>query len=231
MKTKLFAAAAFAAFGLSATSTLAATTFYNADHSESVTITAVQLEPAPPGFASYALPAGETMIDDFDSPVAAGFSATGGTIHAYPGNPSTDAEPPGDQSAFESVEGNSSSFTVTDLNGALTEISFYMGSPDSYNGLSLTVNGGLGPIVLHGSDIWGGPSANPGNGDQNAGFLVTYTFSPNTVKSLTFSSTQNSFEFDNLSGVSVPEPASWALMIMGFGAAGAMMRRRKALVA
>ena len=29
----------------------------------------------------------------------------------------------------------------------------------------------------------------------------------------------------------VPEPASWALMIMGFGAAGAMIRRRKAVAA
>jgi hypothetical protein len=29
----------------------------------------------------------------------------------------------------------------------------------------------------------------------------------------------------------VPEPASWALMILGFGAAGAILRRRRALVA
>jgi hypothetical protein len=28
--------------------------------------------------------------------------------------------------------------------------------------------------------------------------------------------------------VSVPEPASWALMIGGFGMAGAMLRRRRA---
>ena len=30
-------------------------------------------------------------------------------------------------------------------------------------------------------------------------------------------------------GVAVPEPATWALMIMGFGAAGAMIRRKRAL--
>ena len=29
----------------------------------------------------------------------------------------------------------------------------------------------------------------------------------------------------------VPEPATWAMMIIGFGAAGSMIRRRKAVVA
>ncbi len=32
-------------------------------------------------------------------------------------------------------------------------------------------------------------------------------------------------------GAAVPEPATWAMMIVGFGAAGAMMRRRRAAVA
>ena len=32
-------------------------------------------------------------------------------------------------------------------------------------------------------------------------------------------------------GNEVPEPATWALMIMGFGSAGAMLRRRKSVVA
>jgi PEP-CTERM motif len=37
----------------------------------------------------------------------------------------------------------------------------------------------------------------------------------------------NDFGVDNISLASVPEPASWALMITGFGAAGAMLRRRR----
>jgi len=32
-------------------------------------------------------------------------------------------------------------------------------------------------------------------------------------------------------GNEIPEPSTWALMIMGFGSAGAMLRRRKAVVA
>jgi hypothetical protein len=32
-------------------------------------------------------------------------------------------------------------------------------------------------------------------------------------------------------GIGVPEPASWALMLAGFGSLGAAMRRRRALAA
>jgi hypothetical protein len=227
MKTKLLAAAAvFAVAGLGATSALASTTIFNAAHTESVTISSVQLQPTPafPGFASELMPAGFTMIDTFDSAVASGFSVSGGNIIAAPGASCCDAEPPGDTTNFESVEGSDNPFTLTDTHGALKAISFYMGSPDDYNHIALTINGGPGPIILSGTDIWGGGEF---HGDQTVGFLVTYTFSPKTVHSLTFSSTSRSFEFDNLAGISVPEPASWALMIMGFGAAGAMLRGKR----
>lgn len=36
---------------------------------------------------------------------------------------------------------------------------------------------------------------------------------------------------DRVYAIAVPEPASWALMIAGFGSAGAMIRRRKAAIA
>lgn len=43
----------------------------------------------------------------------------------------------------------------------------------------------------------------------------------------------NDFVLDDLSfsGAAVPEPATWAMMITGFGAAGAMIRRRRAMLA
>jgi hypothetical protein len=37
----------------------------------------------------------------------------------------------------------------------------------------------------------------------------------------------NDFGVDNIKLATVPEPASWALMIVGFGSAGAMLRRRR----
>ena len=58
------------------------------------------------------------------------------------------------------------------------------------------------------------------------------------VRSVTFSSGPGeSFDLDNLRFGSalaiagVPEPASWALMILGFGGAGMAIRRRRAILA
>jgi hypothetical protein len=230
MKTKLLAAAAFAVAGLTATSALASNTI--TQNGESVTITAIDT----PWTSTLTGGPGFVMIDDFDGiNPASGFTVAGGQI--FTGSVSgVAAAPPTDGSHFEAVQvGNP--FTITDTHGFLTDISFYMGSPDGttdgtgspQNNLTVTVNGALGPIVLHGPDIWGGPGVESGDGNQNVGgFLITYHFTPNSVHSLTFTQTgAPAFEFDNLAGISVPEPASWALMIMGFGAAGAMLRGKR----
>ena len=47
------------------------------------------------------------------------------------------------------------------------------------------------------------------------------------VAGLRLSSTQNAFEVDNLAINAVPEPATWAMMLLGFGAVGFAMRRRR----
>jgi hypothetical protein len=39
------------------------------------------------------------------------------------------------------------------------------------------------------------------------------------------------YEYDSRAGGGVPEPASWAMMLLGFGAIGAMVRRRRTLPA
>lgn len=61
------------------------------------------------------------------------------------------------------------------------------------------------------------------------GALVTLNFSGATrtdIGGLRFSSRNNSFEFDNIAVGPVPEPATWALMLVGFAATGFAMRRR-----
>lgn len=53
------------------------------------------------------------------------------------------------------------------------------------------------------------------------------------VRSVTFSTTDpQGFNFDDFTfGSAVPEPATWALMITGFGLAGVGLRRRQARIA
>jgi hypothetical protein len=59
----------------------------------------------------------------------------------------------------------------------------------------------------------------------------TFTFQATSALSkLTLSSTDNGSGgvfFDGLSVTAVPEPATWALMIGGFGMAGALLRRQR----
>jgi hypothetical protein len=234
MKMKLFAAAAVAVGFLAVAGSASASTTIT-QNGESVTITSVEQGWTPTLTAN-----GFVMIDDFDSVnPALGYSVTG--ANPLVGNSSQGAAPKDgsvvDTSTYNSVEvGNP--FTITDNAGSLTGISFYMSSPDAFsgglglqNGLMLTFNNNAAStITLNGLDIWGGSPA--GNGFQGEGFLVTYTFAPDKVHSIQFNQLGGpAFEFDNLAAA--PEPASWALMIMGFGAAGAMLRsrQRKALTA
>ncbi|MBS0360448.1 MAG: PEPxxWA-CTERM sorting domain-containing protein [Proteobacteria bacterium] len=136
------------------------------------------------------------------------------------------APPPADNGVagafYETVEsGGVATLSIAD---AISNFQFYMGSPDTFNGITINfANAALSPVTLNGEAIWGGTP--PGSGDQSLGFTVTYHFDA-PVSSIVFTSDNNSFEFDKLAG-SVPEPATWALMIMGFGGAGALVRNRR----
>ncbi len=65
----------------------------------------------------------------------------------------------------------------------------------------------------------------------------TYNLNWSNLSSVTFSALQGGSEylaFDNLTysaAGAVPEPATWALMILGFGAVGGAMRRRQSVAA
>ena len=185
---------------------------------------------------------GQVMLDDFDAINSAQTSYVGNIID-YPGefeDPiATSAPPPYsggiaiggapgpvDPTNYASVQGGTSA-TYTMLGGqTLRSFSFYMGSPDTFNKLTFFLQGG-GSEVFQGDDIWGGTPA--GTGDRGQGFRVYYDFGGARVTSITFESSQNAFEYDGLAGA-VPEPATWAMMIMGFGAAGAMIRSRRRTV-
>ena len=130
-----------------------------------------------------------------------------------------------DPTRYASVQANQT-WTLSTIPGYfLTSFSFYMGSPDEYNHVVFNFLGG-GSQSFDGNAIWGGPVF---NGDRTKGFRVYYDFDGAKVNSITFSTeSSNAFEFDGLAGaVGVPEPATWAMMILGFGAAGSVLRANR----
>lgn len=173
------------------------------------------------------LPAGQVMVWDFDGLQAAGYStATTGPVSIYNGADGLmsgiSAPPPGDLTNYVAVLGGGS---LTLTTPAIKLLSVYMGSPDAYNSILFNFSDNTSEL-LNGAQLAGGAFG----GDQSIGRRMTYTFGDKTVTSVVFASSQNSFEFDNIATVSaVPEPATWAMMIMGFGLAGSAVRnsRRK----
>jgi len=115
------------------------------------------------------------------------------------------------------------SATIT-FDHLLKSVSFNWGSVDAYNVLTIHWSGGDETVV-----------GNPGGGDQqnpsNNGVFWANVGSGEYISGLTFASSQNSFEIDDISGSAVPEPATWAMMIAGFGLAGAALRRRRTIFA
>jgi hypothetical protein len=189
--------------------------------------------PAPPTKTIYdgilPLPGGQSIIDDFDNPIAPGFTFSGGYVRsgALGLDPGVSAPPPNDLTNYLTVLGGQSA-TLTSIR-PLKTFSFYMGSPDSYN--SVRFIGKDYDFTLNGQDIWL-PAGGGGTGDQSWGRRISYDFGGYGVNKVVFSSSGNSFEFDSLAGsvAGVPEPATWAMMILGFFGLGSMVRRRRAML-
>ena len=178
-----------------------------------------------PGTASYTGPTAFTPTTTFDFEAATP-RWSGGIFTDNVG--SVRAQPFGSTGGYASsgpTDGSPNTFDLTNL-GVLRYVSFIWGSVDSYNTLEVLGVGGSVLKTIVGSDIFV-----PADGNQtspNTNPLVTLAFTGDTygkVTGLRFASTQNAFEIDNLA-VGVPEPASWALMLGGFGLVGAAIRRR-----
>lgn len=140
------------------------------------------------------------------------------------------AVPYGSDGGYLSVGPTDGSPATLTLSGPITSISFLWGSVDTYNTLTLLgtsnpANSG-NPYAFTGID-----ALNPANGYQGNGGSVVVTLTltgadVNSITGLEFASSQNAFEVDSLNVSGVPEPATWAMMIGGFGLVGMAMRRR-----
>lgn len=184
---------------------------------------AVTLSSVTPGTAPYS---GPTPTYDFESPapVSGGLVTTGSvdTIRA---------QPFGSTGNYWTVSPADGTPGIMDLSsiGDIFNISFIWGSVDSYNFIDFLDGNGNVITTFSGSDIF-----NPANGSQTDPDLnpvVRFDVTGDHVASLTslrLRATDNAFETDNFAINAVPEPATWAMMLLGFGAIGFGMRRRRA---
>ncbi len=186
-------------------------------------------------YGSY-VAAGQTIVQDFDAALAPGYSfgttnpffiGTGSANGLYAEPPGT----PGNYIAVQSANGTDGSATLTSLGGGFTNFSLFMGSPDTYNSISFTfLNGDV--VTLNGTQISNGGTLFPTTGDQSLAYRVNFNFGGDVAKSVTLQSIgQNAYESDGWAVSAVPEPATWAMMITGFGLAGAAIRRRRNILA
>ncbi len=173
--------------------------------------------------------AGETLVVTFDAPAAAGYSWTG-NISTATGSDSASAAPAGDLTAYGYVSSVSNPNWAELSTPDLKSISFYWGSIDDYNQLEVLGAGGSVLLTLTGATP--GVGVPPIDGDQlvnrtNRRVFITAD-AGETITGLRFTSTGVAFEFDDIAAAAaVPEPATWAMLIMGFGLVGFAARRRR----
>ena len=140
---------------------------------------------------------------------------TGGVIQ--PGTVLGEAEQPvGGIGKYWSIDPRNTDGTITFSTG-LVGLSFLWGSPDSYNELS---------VALNGSSTFQAVGSNP---TVESYFTITADAGEQitALKFRSFESPGFAFEVDNLRISPVPEPQTYAILLAGLGAIGFVARRRR----
>ena len=116
-------------------------------------------------------------------------------------------------------------FALPSFTGALSARTFMPLS-------AVTLDPGATYVFILGATGGGvGWSYAEGNGQIGTGTFGPYVYSEDQGANWDFSGGEANPFYMEVNVAGVPEPAAWALMILGFGAAGAMLRRRHALAA
>ena len=168
---------------------------------------------------------GESLVWDFDAVADTTHFTFSGSTFAM-SSPGWVAAPANDATNFAAAEPGTDAVFSVKPGLELTSLSFYLGSLDNYNTLTF-FNGGTLVQSFTGNQL---TIPNPANGNQTAGDTnrrYFFTFgAADGVNKVVFSSSAPAFEFDTLAAAisAVPEPQTWAMMILGFGFIGFMLR-------
>ena len=167
-------------------------------------------------------PAGYTLFADFDSSVSQSV-VTGDNFFFATGNVSgLSAGPTGDTTPYLAVLGGG----IANISFAedVRSFSFDYSTVDTYNTLTISyADGGFSDVS--GDDIL---KSGQSSGSASGSFIVNGD--GRLISGIALKTLENSFEVDNLAVSqtlgTVPEPATWALMVVGFGLVAVSMRRR-----
>jgi fibronectin-binding autotransporter adhesin len=137
-----------------------------------------------------------------------------------------------DTTPYMSILGGLSE-TLT-FSGTKSSFGLYWGSIDAYNEIQFFSGSSAIPFAIYsGSTLNAAPPVGS-NGDQSSLSSNAYIlFTDLSFDKVVLSSSGNSFEFDNLHAGSqsrvggIPEPSTWAMIILGFAGIGFMAYRRK----
>lgn len=156
-----------------------------------------------------------------------------GCVDGTPCDNTNAAMPPSSPNILFFLSGGASTMNVA--GGFTTGFSFYYsaannpGSVNVYSGLD-----GTGTLLASLSLPTNSNSGAPGCTSAFCPFTPIGVSFAGTAYSVGFAGSDNQIAFDNITigsvipgGGGVPEPATWALMIMGFGAVGGAMRVRR----
>lgn len=173
---------------------------------------------------------GDKLVN-FNGAPPAGVNVTLSGASIVSGSSGSYAQPFGsDGSKYLSVFGGTSATIRDVLAPGYNQLSFYLGSIDTYNTFRLLSTTGSVITTFTGSAFLGGPSGNQVLSTTNRLITITRGAGDARIGGLEILSSANSAELDNVRFFSaVPEPSTWLMMILGVGIAGAALRRRQAV--
>ncbi|MEP6786596.1 MAG: PEPxxWA-CTERM sorting domain-containing protein [Sphingomonadales bacterium] len=178
------------------------------------------------------LPTGYSVFENFESYTNGQLLAGATNARAYSATTANVAARPAFNSTGNfgaALGGAPSSYAVSFA--AATGFSFVLGSLDAFNSLTLLYANGT-QQVFNGAQIALGADADGNQVQADSNGRVTYLAQAGdpSITGAIFRSNGYSFEFDDLATLAaspVPEPATWAMFVLGFGIAGRAMRHRR----